>query len=127
MTTAGFTDTAPPDAAPLDPSVLDQHKAELGEETVRAIISRFLDTAPATLRLIAAAAEAGELAPLGAQAHKLGSAALTLGLPALARLARSVEHQAKAGDEAALVAAREMPAAMDQAVAALDRYLALQG
>lgn len=104
----------------LDPAVLDGHVDVLGAECVIDVIGKFLDSAPETAALIARAADSGNIAALAAQAHKLGSGAVTLGLPALNERLRAAEHLAKAGDATvAIAAARTIPAALEGAMTAL--------
>ncbi|WP_162937340.1 Hpt domain-containing protein [Indioceanicola profundi] len=117
--------TGSPAAEILDRSVLDQHLEILGSECVAGIIAKFLDTVPETVNQIVQAARDGDLKTLGAQSHKLGSGAVTLGLPALTELSRSVERLAKGGEaEAAIAAATGIAAAVEDAFGALRAVLA---
>ncbi|MFM2045754.1 MAG: hypothetical protein RLY86_4330 [Pseudomonadota bacterium] len=119
-----MADQTPPPLPRLDRSVLDGHREVLGDETVRDVIARFLDTAPATAMAAAEAAAAGDLVILAKQAHKLAGGALTLGLAALNDIARRAEHEAKTGAPAeAIAAATALPDALDAARRELQDYL----
>ncbi|ACI99176.1 response regulator [Rhodospirillum centenum] len=85
--------------AHLDHSVLDGHRAVLGESRIAVVIDRFLDAAPETVGAAVSAGSDGDMAALAKAAHKLGSGALTVGLRPLADLARRIEAQAEKGDE----------------------------
>ena len=120
-----MADQTPPLLPRLDRTVLDGHREVLGDDTVRDVIARFLDTAPATAAAAAEAAAAGDLSILAKQAHKLAGGALTLGLAALNDIARRAEHEAKTGTGAeAINAATALPAALDDARGELQDYLA---
>lgn len=63
------------------------------------------------------------MSTLAAQAHKLGSGAVTLGLPALNETVRSVERLARAGRaDAAVAAAALVPPVLEETLAALAAY-----
>ncbi|MFC7333273.1 response regulator [Rhodocista pekingensis] len=83
----------------LDHSVLDGHRAVLGESRIALVIDRFLDAAPETLGAAVSAGSDGDMPALAKAAHKLGSGALTVGLRPLADLARRIEAQAEKGEE----------------------------
>lgn len=114
-----------PDPAVLDGSVLDGHRDILGPARVAHVVDSFLQTAPATVAAVEAALAAGDLKALGRAAHKLGSGALTVGLPALARLCRETEAKADggAGDTALALGAR-IPGAYADGALALEGYKA---
>ncbi|WP_445376460.1 response regulator [Niveispirillum fermenti] len=87
--------------AVLDLAVLDEHLTLLGAERVAQIIDSFTRNAPATLDQIDQALQDGDVPALGRAAHKLASGALTVGLPALATLAKAADTAAKRQDGAA--------------------------
>lgn len=114
---------APAGPPPLDTSVLHGHLAILGSERVAAILDSFSNNAPATLASVSDALAADDIANLGRAAHKLASGALTVGLSALATLAKNADTAAKQGrDQEARDAATAMPAAFAAGMAALAAF-----
>lgn len=92
----------PPDRLPvLDLTVLEEHLALLGSQRVAQIIDSFARNAPDTLDQIGQALRDGDVPALGRAAHKLASGALTVGLSALAALAKATDTAAKRQDDAA--------------------------
>ncbi|QJE73571.1 response regulator [Aerophototrophica crusticola] len=119
---------AEPDPGVLDSSVLDGHREILGPVRVAHVVDSFLLTAPVTVAAVEAALAAGDLKTLGRAAHKLGSGALTVGLPALARLCRETEAKADGGErEIALERAAKIAPAYAAGTRALDQYKAKLG
>jgi len=88
---------------PVDPAVL---KAMFGgdDEIFREILGEFAEPARDIAGEIAAGFEAGDTAQVGAAAHKLKSAARSVGAGALADLAEALEAAGKGGDGAAVAA-----------------------
>ncbi|MBA3032272.1 MAG: response regulator [Gammaproteobacteria bacterium] len=114
--------SAPPAAAALavDVNVL---KVQIGNDM--AIVCEFLQDFRASATMIAAelaaASAAGDAAQVGAQAHKLKSAARAVGAQALAELCTELETAGRAGR------GQELPAIMlklDKEMAAVDAELA---
>ncbi len=88
---------------PVDPSVL---KAMFGDddETFREILGEFAEPARDIAAEITAGFEAGDTGAVGAAAHKLKSAARSVGALALADLSEALEAAGKGGDGAAVEA-----------------------
>lgn len=114
----------PPDTVPvLDLRVLEEHLSILGTERVAQIIDSFSRNAPITLAAVSEALAREDVPGVGRAAHKLASGALTVGLSVLAGLAKAADTAAKRGEaEAALTAARQLPAAFAAGQAALAGY-----
>jgi two-component system sensor histidine kinase/response regulator len=88
---------------PVDPSVL---KAMFGDddETFREILGEFAEPARDIAAEITAGFEAGDTGAVGAAAHKLKSAARSVGALVLADLSEALEAAGKGGDGAAVEA-----------------------
>jgi len=109
----------------MDRGVLDGHLRLLGSVRVAGIADSFLAAAPETVARIREAAEAGDLHALARSAHKLGSGALTVGLPRLSELAYAVERHGDAGEgDAALDRARDLLECFGRSAEALSAYRA---
>ncbi len=90
----------------LNAQALRSLEADVGAELLPMILQRFEQELAQRREQVAGALEAADLARLQGEAHSLVSTARTVGLDALADLAREIEGAAKAGDaDAALAAA----------------------
>ncbi|HYC03828.1 MAG TPA: response regulator [Azospirillaceae bacterium] len=111
------------EAGLLNPDVLDGHREVLGAERVRGIVDSFLRSAPETVARLRQALEGGDLHAAARAAHKLGSGALTVGLPRLSALAYAVEKQGDAQDRAAIFqTAEDLAGCFTRSARALERY-----
>jgi HPt (histidine-containing phosphotransfer) domain-containing protein len=107
----------------LNPAVLDGHVEALGAARVRGIVDSFLTSAPDTVARLRQALDGGDLHAAARAAHKLGSGALTVGLPRLSALAYAVEKQGDAQDRAAIFqTAEDLSACFTRSANALERY-----
>jgi len=109
--TDGGMPAEPPEAAqspvagegPVDPAVLQAMFGD-DDETFREILGEFAEPAREIAAEIAAGFDAGDPAAVGAAAHKLKSAARSVGAGALADLSEALETAGKGGDGAAVEA-----------------------
>jgi signal transduction histidine kinase/DNA-binding response OmpR family regulator len=93
------TTTAP--AGALDRTVLDQLREDLGDgDTVRDLITTFLDKTPAVLATLQQAAARGDVTGVRQAAHMLKGTSAMLGAQALSERCAAIERDAKAGDVA---------------------------
>ena len=112
-----------PVGAVLDAQILREHMELLGVERVGLIVDSFLKNAPATLDSIAEAMAADDVPAIGKACHKLASGALTVGLPVLARMAKTADTASRQGDaDTVRREAAGIPAAFADAVAALRAF-----
>jgi PAS domain S-box-containing protein len=91
------------DAAPMDPSALDELRRIYGDATAR-FVDLFLREAEKQLSLIAEQTHNDDLAGLGITAHTLKGSAMTFGCRRLGRLAAELEGAARAGERGRLEA-----------------------
>ena len=97
--------------APLS-GQLAQLRAELGVETVQALLEKYEERLPALLAQMTTALAERQAAPLAAAAHALKGSSASLGVHEVETLARALETHARAGQwEAAARLVAEMPAA----------------
>lgn len=114
-----------PQAAAAAPPLLDaDHVARLGRglapETIASLVRACVDDLRARSAAIAGAAEAGDAAALGREAHALRGGAANYGLAALAALAARIEQAAAAGEfEHARAAAGAIGTTVEASCAAL--------
>jgi len=105
-------------------TVIDRHifaelQATAGAEFVAELVQAFVEDAPALLRELGRAAEAGDASALRRAAHTLKSNGNTFGATAFADLARALEQRTSFGDEKLAPQLRALEAAYAEAAAAL--------
>lgn len=93
----------PKEASPLlDDAVLAELESDVSKEMMPGLVATFTTEAERRLRAIAEAADSGEVARAGEEAHALKGSAGTFGAPALRELAFIAEKAGRGGDAAAL-------------------------
>ncbi len=126
--TAAAEDAAAAPAAAAEPVLDEQMFAQLqralGRDAVLRMVSLALSDAPATLALIEAAMEAGDIERAGREAHDMGSNFGNFGALRLHRHVSELETACRCGDSArARQLAETLPERVDEAVGALKKRL----
>ncbi|HET7490177.1 MAG TPA: response regulator [Acidimicrobiales bacterium] len=103
----------------FDQTVLDQLRRLGGAEDVLPLVEVFLEHAPMHLDSVVAALAAGDVAEVGAAAHKLAGSAAAFGVTAVVRAARGVETRAKDGHLPEPAEMAELEASLEAAIRAL--------
>ena len=105
----------------LDRGVIDALNTEYGGDTAAELVAMFRDLAPAALAGFQAAVEADDLDQMMHHSHDLKSSAANVGLMRLSRLCLEIEKASDSGQgELAREMGQQLPAAIDQAIRALD-------
>lgn len=105
--------------AVINGQIFAELQATAGAEFVAELVQAFLEDAPALLRELCRAAEAGDAQAQRRAAHTLKSNANTFGATALADLARDLEQGANPGAEALAAQLQALEAAYAAATSAL--------
>ncbi|MCR6630763.1 MAG: Hpt domain-containing protein [Magnetospirillum sp.] len=92
---------------------------DLGRDRMRSLVELFRTSSSADLDQVRTSIPAGDLARLGATAHRMASAAASLHLLALNERCRAIETLARAEDTAALTLAGTLPDLWQRSLKAL--------
>ncbi|MDN2480887.1 Hpt domain-containing protein [Vibrio astriarenae] len=76
----------------IDQSVVDQVVSDTGIEILPLLIDSYLEESTTRLGNMAQAVEKGDAQTLEFEVHTLGSTSLAIGVEALGRLSRQIEH-----------------------------------
>jgi len=105
----------------VDASVVEELYEFLPRDVVDGMVERLHITLAEIVRETRAAVEAGDPLALALAVHRVNGTAGNLGATALTALAKSIEHTARTGCPGeALARAAEVPALVQQTLAALD-------